>query len=82
MRAFIIGTFAATLSVSSPPQLQQCRSARRFSRRQKISSSRHSRAAIALNSGVHASSKMSAVKLAKETAADIAGNAVTVTVSK
>jgi hypothetical protein len=70
------------VSASSSQQLQQHRTARRLSRRQKISSNRHSRAAIALGFGVHASSRMSAVKLAKETAADIARNAVAVIVGK
>jgi hypothetical protein len=67
-------------SASSPQQLQQPRSARRLSARQKISSRRRNRAAIALGSGVHASSRMSAVKLAKATAGDTAKNAVAVIV--
>jgi hypothetical protein len=69
-------------SASSPPQHQQHPSAQRLSARQKISSSRRSRAGIALGYGARASSRMSAVNKAKETAADIARNAVAVIVRK
>jgi hypothetical protein len=69
-------------SASSPPQRQQHPSARRLSARQKIWSSKRSRAGIALGYGARASSRMSAVNKAKETAADIARNAVAVIVGK
>ena len=70
------------VSASSPQQPQQHRTARRLSRRQKISSSKRSGAGIALGYGARASSRMSAVNKAKAIAGDTGVNAVAIIVGK